>query len=460
MSGPLGEDSMPVVRFFVLFASGRPVHCRARVLPLHLQPRSLPCLRHRVDGAVALVSRRSFRGSQTLYAARLLAPGDYGLVSMATLAIGLARMVETSGSMRLLVQDRNIVGEAARAPGRFPARHCTCALRALCAGGAAHCEFFCRAARRPDHHDAEPGVPRRRAPGGAACASLQRELRFARLALVTLVQVVTTSVVLVVAARAGLGYWSLVVNTLAGAVAATVLLIVWEPYALAWPRDLGLLARPFLQGWRILASRIAWYGYTNVDQTLVGRVLGKDALGAYSFAVTFSNIAQQESALSSAASCPASFPRSRNNRASCAATFCCWTEFLAVVIFPCTIGLALTADLVMPCCWAAVERGRDAVAAAFASTPHFLASQTLLSHVLMWTGQFRANMWCTVVAGGDDALVLWFRGRLWFGGDRLGLGDIHADRNHSDVRVRVSHTRTVERWTGSIPSSPRSLRHC
>jgi len=35
--------------------------------------------------------------------------------------------------------------------------------------------------------------------------------------------VVKTSSCLVVAARAGLGYWSLVVNTLAGAVAATVL---------------------------------------------------------------------------------------------------------------------------------------------------------------------------------------------------------------------------------------------
>ena len=44
----------------------------------------------------------------------------------------------------------------------------------------------------------------------------------------------------------------------------------------------------------LAASRIAWYGYTNIDQTLVGRVLGKDALGAYSFAVTFSTIAQQE----------------------------------------------------------------------------------------------------------------------------------------------------------------------
>ena len=48
----------------------------------------------------------------TFYAAHLLAPGDYGLVAMATLAIGLARMVEDFGLDAILVQDRAITGNS------------------------------------------------------------------------------------------------------------------------------------------------------------------------------------------------------------------------------------------------------------------------------------------------------------------------------------------------------------
>ena len=46
----------------------------------------------------------------TLYAVRVLTPSDYGLVSMATVSIGFARMVEDFGLDSVLVQDRSVVG--------------------------------------------------------------------------------------------------------------------------------------------------------------------------------------------------------------------------------------------------------------------------------------------------------------------------------------------------------------
>jgi O-antigen/teichoic acid export membrane protein len=39
-------------------------------------------------------------------AARLLVPGDYGIMSMAMLAVGLVRMVDDLGLDAVLVQDR------------------------------------------------------------------------------------------------------------------------------------------------------------------------------------------------------------------------------------------------------------------------------------------------------------------------------------------------------------------
>jgi O-antigen/teichoic acid export membrane protein len=46
----------------------------------------------------------------TAFAARLLTPGDYGLIGIAMLAIGFARMVEDFGMDAVLVQDRSIQG--------------------------------------------------------------------------------------------------------------------------------------------------------------------------------------------------------------------------------------------------------------------------------------------------------------------------------------------------------------
>lgn len=334
----------------------------------------------------------------TLYAARMLAPSDFGLVSMAMLAIGLARMVEDFGMDAILIQDRSIVDMArARLAGLLLILGIVLGL--LFAALSYPISLFFREPRVEMIvtvlalvfvTDALQVVPR---------AQLQRGLQFRRLATVTFVQIAATQLVLVVSASMGLGYWALVLNTLAGAVAATLLLLVWSPYRISWPRDFALLARPLMQGWRILASRIAWYGYSNADQTIIGRVLGKDALGAYSFATTFSSLAQQELGSIVSRVVPGIFSEVQGSRAQLRRYFLLLTEFLAVMTFPMSIGLALVADLLIPLLlgpqWDAVIAPLRLLCIYSA----FLSSQTLLSHVLMWTGQFRVNMWCSILAG-------------------------------------------------------------
>jgi len=104
--------------------------------------------------------------------------------------------------------------------------------------------------------------------------------------------------------------------------------IVWKPYALAWRAISASWPRHFLQGWASLPRASPWYGYTNVDQTLVRSRARQDALGAYSFAVTFPTSRSRSRALSSAASCPASF-RVQNNRAELAPLLSAADRFLA-----------------------------------------------------------------------------------------------------------------------------------
>lgn len=332
----------------------------------------------------------------TLYAARKLQPGDYGIVSMAMIAIGLARMVEDFGLDAILVQDRSIKGEQQAQIAGFILILSTvlCGLFLLIAYPVA--EFF----REPlvawaisllsllFITDALQVIPR---------ALLQRDLAYARLSIAALVQTVVTQFILVECTMRGLGFKALVFNTLGGAAAVTVLLFIWRPYSIAWPRNFSAIARPLLQGWRMLASRGANYFYSMADQTIIGRVLGKDALGAYSFAQTLSTTTIQEVSSIVTKVVPGIFSAAQEQRAELRRYFLMLTEFISYVTLPMCVGLALTADLVVPTVlgpnWESVV-GPLRILCVYTA---FSNAQLLVSHVMIWTGQFRAQMWCTIL---------------------------------------------------------------
>jgi teichuronic acid exporter len=334
----------------------------------------------------------------TAYAARLLAPGDYGLVSMAMIAIGLVRMVEDFGLDAILVQDRTIVGE----------RHARLAGFIL-AAGAVLCVLFMLLAYPISLFFGEPQVGPVIVLLSLLClsdalqvvprAALQREMQFARLAWAQFLQVVVTQAVVVVGATLGWGVWALVFNTLAGAFAVTLLLLYWQPYKVHWPRQVASLASPLRSGWRVLASRIAYYGYTTADQLVVGRLLGKDALGAYSFATTLSTTLSTEISSVVSRVVPGIFSAVQSQPAELRRYFLVLTELVSYVTLPISIGIALTADyavaIVLGPQWQAVVMPLR-ILCVYAA---FYTSQLLIGSVLMWTGQFRANMWCSVLAG-------------------------------------------------------------
>lgn len=334
----------------------------------------------------------------TAYAARRLAPGDYGLVSMAMIAIGLVRMVEDFGLDAILLQDRDIVGEQqARLAGFvIGAGVALSGLFMLLSHPIAL--FFGESQVAPlimllsllCVADALQVVPR---------AGLQREMKFARLAWIQFGQTIVTQGTLLAGVALGWGVWTLVFNSLAGAVAATALLAYWHPYAIRWPTEIATLSKPLLQGWRVLASRFAYYAYSTADQTVVGRMLGKDALGAYSFATTLSTTFTQEIASVVSRVVPGIFSAVQSEPAELRRYFLVLTELVAYLTLPLSVGLALTADyavfIVLGPKWTAVVTPLRLLCV-YAG---FYTCQLLIGSLLMWTGQFRANMWCSVLAG-------------------------------------------------------------
>jgi len=343
----------------------------------------------------------------TFFAARMLGPGDYGIMSMATVAVGLVRTVEDFGLDSILVQDRSIQGvRQARLAGL------------VLMVGVAFCLAFLALAHPVAAFFKEPQV----AAAVAALsllfvtdalqlvprATLQRALAFRRFASLALVQALATQGVLVTGAVLHWGSWALVSSTLAGAFAVTSVLVFWQPYRVAWPRDLRGLGRPLLQGWRVIVGRLAGYGFGSVDQTLVGRVLGKDALGAYSFATTFANLPFQEVGAIVSKVVPGIFSGIQQQRDELRRYFLILTEFVSYLTLPMSIGLALTADLAVRAAlgpeWLAVVDPLRLLCLYAA----FQGCQILVAHVLTWTGQFRALMWCTILAGATMPVGFYF----------------------------------------------------
>ena len=332
----------------------------------------------------------------TAMAARLLLPADYGIMSMAMLAVGFVRMVDDIGLDAVLVQDRGIAGDSqARLAGL-----------AILIGGSASVAMALIAQpvgaffKEPEVAsvvsvlgmlsliEALQVIPR---------AALQRALEYQRLAWAQFIQVVATQSVLLVGAYLGWRHWALVFSTLAGAGVATALLIAWHPYAVRWPRDMMKLTVPLLQGGRILVSRVSWYLYSSADQTIIGRLMGKDALGAYSFASTFSMTISQEISSVVIRVVPGVFSSVQDRRHELRRYYLILTELLAYLTLPVSFGLAVTADLVVRIVlgpqWDAVVVPLRLLCFYAA----FYSCQVLNTHVMLWTGQFRANMWLSVL---------------------------------------------------------------
>jgi teichuronic acid exporter len=334
--------------------------------------------------------------SALAYAARILKPGDRGLLAMAAAVIGLARLAEDFGLDTVLLQNRGLEGEQRSRVAGF-ALLLGVGLMLLFIGLAVPVARF---NKEPDVAiivialsfmfiiDAVQILPR---------AMLQRHLQFRRLAIVNCVQGVVTSGVLAVAVFSGLGFWSLFLNTLAGGIASTVLLLWWEPYRIAWPRQLRTILAPLLQGWRVLVSRFAWYGYNNFDQVLIGRLLGKDLLGAYGYATDFARQPMEEITSVVSRVVPGIFTNVQNNMPAMRRYFLVLTELLTYLVLPVGVGIALTADYVVQLVIGPQWQAAVAPLRILCIYAAFLSSQTLVAHVLQWTGQFRALMWCSIL---------------------------------------------------------------
>lgn len=235
-------------------------------------------------GSVTIVSKGASIGVQlvsTVILARLLTPEDYGILAMVVVVTAFASRFQDLGLSAATIQKKDIT--RAQQSNLFWLNVAVGAVltTVVAAVSPAVAWFY--------------GVPELVAVtialsftfvissfGSQPGATLVREMQFGRQAAAQITGSVATLVTAVVLAASGFSYWSLVWGNLTGAVVSTALLFILSPLRPALPvRGAGIRDMVGF-GANVTAFNFVNYFSRNLDNILIGRVVGAAALGFYS----------------------------------------------------------------------------------------------------------------------------------------------------------------------------------
>lgn len=173
-------------------------------------------------------------------------------------------------------------------------------------------------------------------------ALLQRDMRFKLLAFIEGGQSIAVAITTVVLALLGFGVWTLVLGQLVGAALLTALLLTARRHRFARPSRARLGEALTFSG-HVIGARLAWYVFNNADFFVVGRFLGKTALGAYSFGWTLAYVPIEKVTSMVVRVTPSVLAHASEDQAAVRRYLLLLSEAISVVTFPATIGLALVA---------------------------------------------------------------------------------------------------------------------
>jgi len=218
--------------------------------------------------------------------ARLLVPDDFGLFGLATVVIGFTAMFSDVGAGAFLVYSQDQI--ETHVDTAFWANLGIATLLGLGILGAAP-----SLARFYHRQDLVPVLAVLALSLWMQMAAtvhrnlVRRELRFRSLALIDGLVSLTAFMTAVALAWRGYGVWSFVLSTLLGSTICAFLLFCiygWVPRLRFSQNSFRALA-PF-SGWYV-GQALVWYLVLNVDNLMVGKFLGMEALGVYGLAYNY-----------------------------------------------------------------------------------------------------------------------------------------------------------------------------
>jgi teichuronic acid exporter len=279
----------------------------------------------------------------TIAMAKLLLPADYGIVGMATVVIGLVNQVAEFGLGAAVIQHRDLSRTVERRLAGAAVLIAVLLAGLTAASAPAMAAFYSQDAlllvipvlSARFLIDAFATVPR---------ALLARGLRFKHLAMIEAAESIAMALVGLITAYLTHSYWALVAANLAGGVVLALLANVLSPVGPRWPGRVADL-RPLLTfGRDLVLSRLAWFSFSNADFVVVGRMLGSQALGAYTLAWNIASAPADKFAGLVLSVAPAILSEARAHAGEVRRIFLVMVQGVALVIFPLAVGLALVAE--------------------------------------------------------------------------------------------------------------------
>lgn len=235
--------------------------------------------------AISAVSSVVVQFAQLAILGRLLTPGDFGLMAMMMLVIGLASTLADFGISNHIVRTKSL--SASHFSGLLLISFgCAGVLAVAVVVLAPWVAAYFKTPLLLDLLPVLGGVVVLSAASQIGTALLQREMRFRALALTEVISGLTGLVAGALCAIAGLGIWSLIAAQLTVAVFKSI-------FCWGYAHDLVMFQRPVADATLSAAlrfgafqtgERLLNFAGWNVDKLIVGRLLGEGGLGIYSVA--------------------------------------------------------------------------------------------------------------------------------------------------------------------------------
>lgn len=228
--------------------------------------------------------------STKIILARLLAPADFGLLAIGLLAINTMGLFRNLGFGAALIYKKDDSNHTAANTAFFLLPIVATILFVLAYLSAPYVAVFF------DNAAVEPIIRILSLTfiissfGTVPSLMLEKELEFKKKVLPDTVPIVGYACVAIVLALGGYGVWSLVYGQIVSAVLSAVLIWMVSDWRPTFSFDKEVAKELFGYGKHILGASIIIFLITNIDDAIVGRILGLEALGFYTIAYSISNL--------------------------------------------------------------------------------------------------------------------------------------------------------------------------
>nr|QNO41761.1 lipid II flippase MurJ [Methanosarcinales archaeon ANME-2c ERB4]QNO42739.1 lipid II flippase MurJ [Methanosarcinales archaeon ANME-2c ERB4] len=233
---------------------------------------------------------RVFNFATKIILARLLAPADFGLLAIGLLAINSMGLLRDLGFGAALIYKKDDSDHTAANTAFMLLPIIASVLFVLAYLSAPYVAMFF------DTAAVEPIVRVLALTfiissfGTVPSMLLEKELEFKKKVLPETVPVAGYACVTIGLALHGYGVWSLVYGQIVSAVLMAVLIWVVSDWRPTFKFDRGVARELFGYGKHILGASVVIFLITNIDDAIIGRMLGMEALGFYTMAYTISNL--------------------------------------------------------------------------------------------------------------------------------------------------------------------------